>query len=1467
MSRLLQLVAHLGRKLLFRSVTKDYEIEVPAFYRDDEIQVAITLVNDAADPTADQPFEVVDTTGWDLRVAVGNGLSGTGRRLIAQTLAFSRDSEGVFTGKLSLRTDAAAEYLQFPDAWDAITNYAANSSVYFEGSTYQSSGSTAAGESPRTNPEKWTSYEILREQLYLEIVLVRPEGMETVAQAPVSLLERVMQQPPVSPDLIENIDALADAMAARLVPSSTVQWERNRDAHVADVPAAETFDQANPVGYLGRVWYPSTQKFYQAIREIKAMVDLASAVDITLFHLPGTIDGVVPVAHARIGALNNFNPATNGVYTVEPVGDDIKPEGATFNTVIAGGFGARSIEVTSGKLYFVEIAAGERVTDGLTEISASGTIAAQSTAIMVIGGYGAAVRSLIKPAGAVRATDAAMPEHLPLGTVFRVVGGATLAGKRYRLTSVVTEVGVSQQFWSEIAGGSGPILPTEVQFFSEALKAYSGPDYNPATAYAPGDILASGGRFYAAHTASTGNAPDNRLYFGELLEFNPTAFIVANVRVKPNGGLKVDAGGVSVDLDAIAPDTFEVSTEAAMLELDAKPGDYAIRTDLGRQPYTLKQRPASELANWVSLDAERKEAGPTLGTLSRSRVNGAAIVQLDAKHGLFTGDEVTIRNLSGTGYNLVRVVVTVFSESSINYPSPGDDEAVTADTGGEVVRLVPVVVRPVTLTTATPIPIVVGAVGSPGVGQRAAREDHSHPAPGLANETEAGFMSPAHFALLEGMAGDAGPEVGFDGQVEAILIDDGKIWVGGEFTRYGTAARSRLALLDARARLDPVFDPQAGFTQSIIRIAKTSDGDVVVGSANANNYRGLSGGQIWKLEPDGTPRSGWNCPIPLATQGPTALVGLTTAGDTIVAITPQSLRVLASNGSNVVNATCNASMYDVAGHDAHTFWLSSSAFGPMAADVLVNGLIEPRALKLLGADSTPECPCLAGALVPSFEAGAGDGANATIRRIVVARGYDYDFAIAGTPRTATEDNGVDHAWNNGNSLRFRGLYKIRQDGLADDTFNINLTLAEAGAAIPFAVDSLGRIYFGGPVSEINGHAVTPWRLYRITATGVFDREFDAFNDKVLAAALIDDDHIVVGGAFTAYGARPAGRLTIVNAAGSIAIPGTSVKRGNVVTLTELPDVNQQPNAQYDLVRIPPADSSQVVGLFIYDPFLGWMDICSVCRIRTNAMPSVVFDPPSGTEIGGGLDITLSVPGFSQATIRYTLDGALPTASSPVYSTPIHVGGPATIKAYASLPTGGQDGPLSVAQYSAVVLPKLNTPSFTPASGEPPITVTINPPDGHPDATIRYTLDGSKVTQTSTAYTGPISLALATTIRAVAFKGGFEPSDEIAAVYQQTTPIPGVFGSIRYNLNEDDAYLQVVGASTSPLTANITLEYAINDRPWTPALDNLGRPTYVATIKLRIGGGLVYGGIVNIAARAIMPDGRRGAPTFLQYRQK
>jgi len=75
-----------------------------------------------------------------------------------------------------------------------------------------------------------------------------------------------------------------------------------------------------------------------------------------------------------------------------------------------------------------------------------------------------------------------------------------------------------------------------------------------------------------------------------------------------------------------------------------------------------------------------------------------------------------------------------------------------------------------------------------------------------------------------------------------------------------------------------------------------------------------------------------------------------------------------------------------------------------------------------------------------------------------------------------------------------------------------------------------------------------------------------------------------------------------------------------------------------------------------------------------------------------------------------------------------------------------------------------TPTFNPPAGvySQPISVTIS--STTPGATIRYTTDGSNPTETSTQYTSPISLDTNTTLKAIAFASGFDPSYVATASY-------------------------------------------------------------------------------------------------------
>jgi len=132
-------------------------------------------------------------------------------------------------------------------------------------------------------------------------------------------------------------------------------------------------------------------------------------------------------------------------------------------------------------------------------------------------------------------------------------------------------------------------------------------------------------------------------------------------------------------LPAIAiTDTYEVSSESAMLALSAQKGDVAIRSDINKS-FILKQEPASTLSNWAELktptDAVLSVNGKTGAVnLTASDVGAAALSHTHA-------DKANINSPAFTGTptaptpeptdNSTRIATTAFINNVINSISKG----------------------------------------------------------------------------------------------------------------------------------------------------------------------------------------------------------------------------------------------------------------------------------------------------------------------------------------------------------------------------------------------------------------------------------------------------------------------------------------------------------------------------------------------------------------------------------------------------------------------------------------------------------------------------------------------------------------------------------------------------------------------------------------------------------------------------
>ncbi len=220
----------------------------------------------------------------------------------------------------------------------------------------------------------------------------------------------------------------------------------------------------------------------------------------------------------------------------------------------------------------------------------------------------------------------------------------------------------------------------------------------------------------------------------------------------------------------------------------------------------------------------------------------------------------------------------------------------------------------------------------------------------------------------------------------------------------------------------------------------------------------------------------------------------------------------------------------------------------------------------------------------------------------------------------------------------------------------------------------------------------------------------------------------------------------------------------------------------------------------------------------------VFNPPAGLyATSQSVVINTAIP--AEATVHYTINGTDPTLASPVYTIPIIVAGnsPLVIKACAFAP-GFADSNIETAVYNANVVP---TPIFSLASGtytEFPQFLTISVPEE--GATIRYTLDGSEPTATSTLYSGVITLNTNNTytFKAKAFKDTWVNSLTASATYIITGTLPSVV-------------FNPVGG-TYPVSQNIILTSPVEGTSIHYTIDgndpNAASPLYSAPINLALG---------------------------------
>jgi hypothetical protein len=267
---------------------------------------------------------------------------------------------------------------------------------------------------------------------------------------------------------------------------------------------------------------------------------------------------------------------------------------------------------------------------------------------------------------------------------------------------------------------------------------------------------------------------------------------------------------------------------------------------------------------------------------------------------------------------------------------------------------------------------------------------------------------------------------------------------------------------------------------------------------------------------------------------------------------------------------------------------------------------------------------------------------------------------------------------------------------------------------------------------------------------------------------------------------------------------------------------------------------------------------STASAVTSVAPTL---PASGFLIG---PITITDPGYTSGpqprgntSIYCTTDGSTPTVSSPLYTGPLAVTYPVTLKCIGMWGTGANTKtypsgygfvPSAVVSGSYTSAAAAATPVLSPGSSSFATSLSVSISDATIGATIYYTTDGSAPTTSSTVYSGPITITGASTVvKAIATHPGNSQSAVASATYTNTS----VVSTPTFAPPSGTTFTTNVSVSISDITPSSTIYYTTDGTtPTTGSTVYSGPLTISATTTVKA-----------IAAASGLTDSSVGSATY------
>ena len=339
-----------------------------------------------------------------------------------------------------------------------------------------------------------------------------------------------------------------------------------------------------------------------------------------------------------------------------------------------------------------------------------------------------------------------------------------------------------------------------------------------------------------------------------------------------------------------------------------------------------------------------------------------------------------------------------------------------------------------------------------------------------------------------------GPALDYNGANSLALQPDGKILVGGGFSKH-------VARLNSDGSVDPSFTLTGnGFNSYVPGMALQADGKVVVGGGFTEFNNLPIPGRIARLNSDGS--------VDLAFRTNLG-TGITTMYSSVNAVAVQTdNKILVGGEFDTLNNTTQNNIFrlnsdgtlDATFNTGSGFNRAVTCFAIQPdGKILVGGsffmykgLPVPPRLVRLNAD---------GNLDATFSTVLGF--NGTVNSIALQP--DGKMVVAGFFSTA---NGASKV----------GITRLNSDGTIDATFNVGTGLT---GSQPFAhavkLQSDGKVLLGGQFVNYNGTAIN--RIARLNTDGSLDATFNVgtgCDQTVIAFAIQPNEKIIIAGELTSY---------------------------------------------------------------------------------------------------------------------------------------------------------------------------------------------------------------------------------------------------------------------------------------------------------------------------------------------------------------